>query len=83
MRLLFRLLGRNCELDFSILDNIDIAAYVIDTDSHELLYVNKMGKELSISDAVLIEGYDNIHGDSKPGDFCSLKNRGEKTALSG
>jgi diguanylate cyclase (GGDEF)-like protein len=78
MRLLFRLLGRNCELDFSILDNIDIAAYVIDTDSHELLYVNKMGKELSISDAVLIEGYDNIHGDSKPGDFCSLKNRGEK-----
>jgi len=69
-------------LDFSILDHIDIAAYVIDIATHELLYANKCGKELCVSDVTLLSGtkcYNYIYGLGKPCENCSQKTRGEKS----
>lgn len=70
-------------MDFSILDNIDIAAYVIDTDTHELLYVNKYGEDLSLSVAALnsgAKGFDYLNGNGDAGEVSSPKSRPEKNS---
>lgn len=70
-------------LNFSILDNIDIAAFVIDMDTYEVLYVNKFGMDIAFHDDNCKERpkcYEYLFGNKAPCEFCNNKNLNEKSS---
>ncbi len=71
-------------MDFSILDNIDIAAFVIDIETYELLYVNKFGKNSDFRDVGNDKRYppcyEYIYGKERPCEFCNNRNLNEKSS---
>ncbi|MDD3947448.1 MAG: sensor domain-containing phosphodiesterase [Clostridia bacterium] len=70
-------------MNFSILDNIDIAAFVIDIDTHDLIYVNKFGMDTAFQNDNTHQNpkcYKYIFGNNTPCEFCSTKNLSEKSS---
>lgn len=71
-------------MNFSILDNIDIAAFVIDLDTHELLYANKFGMDIAHHEvgkaAAPKKCYEYIYGKASPCSFCNTTGLSEKSS---
>lgn len=71
-------------MNFSILDNIDIAAFVIDIDTYDLIYVNKFGMDIAqeekFNNSQYPRCYEYIYGKTAPCEFCNNKQLLEKAS---